>query len=102
MEFKPYAALALPHARVVAIESEREFGISVFRGLEAELTRRAALFRAADADSLEAYDGSERLPRIILICDEFQVLLAHDDRMSQEAASLLDTLVRQGRASAFA
>ena len=99
VEFKPYASLALPHARVVAIESEREFGVSVLRGIEEEMTRRAALFRSAGADSLEVYrEAHEPLPRIVLICDEFQVLLAQDDRLAQEAAGLLDGLVRQGRA----
>lgn len=99
VEFKPYASLALPHARVVAIESEREFGMSVLRGLEAELTRRAALFRSAGVDSIETYHGDdEPLPRIVLVCDEFQVLFAYDDRLAQEAAGLLDALVRQGRA----
>jgi hypothetical protein len=99
VEFKPYASLALPHARVVAIESEREFGLSVLRGIEAELTRRAALFRSSGADSIETYHGNEEpLPRIVLVCDEFQVLFAYDDRVAQEAAGLLDALVRQGRA----
>ena len=41
--FKAYADYSLPHARVIAIESEREFGISVLRGLDggADATRRA-------------------------------------------------------------
>jgi S-DNA-T family DNA segregation ATPase FtsK/SpoIIIE len=99
VEFKPYASLGLPHARVIAIESEREFGVSVLRELEEELNRRAVLFRAAGTDSLDAYrQGESRLARIVLICDEFQVLLARDDTLAQEAARLLDTLVRQGRA----
>ena len=33
-----------PHARVVAIESEREFGLSVLQGLKAESDRRGRLF----------------------------------------------------------
>ena len=31
VEFKCYAANRLPHARVVAIESDREFGLSVLQ-----------------------------------------------------------------------
>lgn len=38
VEFKRYAAAELPHARVIAIETEREFGLSVLQGLDAELT----------------------------------------------------------------
>ncbi len=36
VEFKAYARALLPHARVVAIESEREFGLSVLQRLDAE------------------------------------------------------------------
>ena len=39
VEFKVYATHELPHASVVAIESEREFGISVLQRLDAELRR---------------------------------------------------------------
>src|SRR5204862_6740854 len=38
------------------------------------------------------------LPRILLIVDEFQEFFVEDDKLSQEAALLLDRLVRQGRA----
>ena len=45
VEFKPYASLRLPHARVIAIESEREFGMSVLERLDQELRTRGDLFR---------------------------------------------------------
>jgi hypothetical protein len=38
------------------------------------------------------------MPRILLIVDEFQEFFVEDDRLAQEAAQLLDRLVRQGRA----
>src|SRR5207245_9976601 len=44
-EFKTYATHALPHARVVAVESEREFGLSVLQRLDAEVKLRGAPFR---------------------------------------------------------
>ena len=47
-------------------------------------------YRAAEPDA--------RLPRILLIIDEFQELFVEDDRIAQESALLLDRLVRQGRA----
>lgn len=46
VEFKPYAEHALPHARVIAIESDREFGVSVLERLDAELEERGRRFRA--------------------------------------------------------
>src|SRR6185369_3679639 len=45
VEFKCYASLRLPHARVIAIESDREFGLSVLQRLDDELKRRGDLFR---------------------------------------------------------
>ena len=39
VEFKTYASHQLPHARVVAVESEREFGLSVLQRLDAELVQ---------------------------------------------------------------
>jgi hypothetical protein len=101
VEFKLYAQHQLPHARVIAIESEREFGLSVLQRLDAELRRRGDLFRAAGVNDVSSYrDGhpDARLPRIMLIVDEFQEFFTEDDRLAQEAALLLDRLVRQGRA----
>ncbi|MBI1914481.1 MAG: AAA family ATPase, partial [Planctomycetes bacterium] len=101
VEFKTYAVHELPHARVVAIESEREFGLSVLQRLDAELRLRGERFRDTRAQDLNAYRQArpgERIPRILLIVDEFQEFFVEDDRMSQEASQLLDRLVRQGRA----
>jgi DNA segregation ATPase FtsK/SpoIIIE, S-DNA-T family len=101
VEFKTYAVHDLPHARVIAIESEREFGLSVLQRLDAELRMRGERFRDVRAQDVNAYRQAvpgERMPRVLLIVDEFQEFFTEDDRISQEAAQLLDRLVRQGRA----
>ncbi len=101
VEFKTYATYELPHARVIAIESEREFGLSVLQRLDAELKRRGDLYRAAGVQDLAGYrqaNGDALLPRILLIVDEFQEFFVEDDKIAQESALLLDRLVRQGRA----
>ncbi|MCU0982242.1 MAG: AAA family ATPase, partial [Pirellulaceae bacterium] len=101
VEFKPYASLNLPHARVIAIESEREFGMSVLQRLDVELRRRGDLFRNQGVQDLRGYRDANpeiKLPRILLIIDEFQEFFVQDDKISQEASLLLDRLVRQGRA----
>jgi S-DNA-T family DNA segregation ATPase FtsK/SpoIIIE len=101
VEFKTYAVHELPHARVIAIESEREFGLSVLQRLDAELRMRGERFRDARAQDVNAFRQAEpdaRMPRVLLIVDEFQEFFTEDDRISQEAAQLLDRLVRQGRA----
>lgn len=101
VEFKTYASLELPHARVIAIESEREFGLSVLERLDLELKHRGDRFRSRGVQDLKAFRAAEpntKLPRVLLIIDEFQELFVEDDRIAQDAALLLDRLVRQGRA----
>jgi S-DNA-T family DNA segregation ATPase FtsK/SpoIIIE len=101
VEFKTYATHELPHARAVAIESDREFGLSVLQRLDAELKHRGNLYRDLGVQDLAGYRRSghpEMLPRTLLIIDEFQELFIEDDKIAQDAALLLDRLVRQGRA----
>ena len=99
VEFKAYADAGLPHARVIGIESEREFGRSVLQRLDDELQSRGELFRSVSAQELSEYRSAsgKSLPRIILVIDEFQELFVRDDRVAADCAMLLDRLVRQGR-----
>jgi hypothetical protein len=101
VEFKCYAAKHLPHARVVAIESDREFALSVLQRVDSELKRRGELFRRAGAQDVAGYKrsgGGDPMPRTLLLIDEFQEFFTEDDAVAQEASLLLDRIVRQGRA----
>ena len=101
VEFNIYAVHELPHARVIAVESEREFGISVLQRLDEELKERGERFRQAGAQDLKSYraiSGLPPLPRVLLIVDEFQEFFVEDDALAAKATLLLDRLVRQGRA----
>lgn len=106
VEFKTYAENGLPHAKVIAIQSEREFGLSVLQGLDAELQKRGELFKKCGVQKLEEYRqktvkaeqaGMPRLPRIVLLVDEFQEFFTEDDSIRSQATLLLDRLVRLGR-----
>jgi S-DNA-T family DNA segregation ATPase FtsK/SpoIIIE len=101
VEFKCYAASKLPHALTIAIESEREFGLSVLRRLQAEMQARGEKFRNAHCTGIAEFRGKTGhvLPRILLIVDEFQEFFSEDDSLSIEATSILDQLVRQARYS---
>ncbi len=101
VEFKCYAERRLPHARVIAIESDREFGLSVLQRVDAELKRRGDMFRTLGVQDIAGYkraDGTEPLPRSLLIIDEFQEFFVEDDEIAQQASVLFDRIVRQGRA----
>ncbi|MEO1615370.1 MAG: FtsK/SpoIIIE domain-containing protein, partial [Planctomycetota bacterium] len=99
VEFKAYADSQLPHARVIGIESEREFGRSVLQRLDEELQTRGELFRSASSQEIAEYRraSGQTMPRIVLVIDEFQELFVRDDKVAGECAMLLDRLVRQGR-----
>lgn len=101
VEFRTYAANKLPHARVVAIESDREFGLSVLERLDEVLQERGELFRdrgVQDVPSFREQFPTEPMPRLLLLIDEFQEFFTAEDRVSARASLLLDRLVRQGRA----
>ena len=101
VEFKCYATQRLPHARVVAIESDREFGLSVLQRVDDELKRRGDLFRKLGVQDIPGYlraGGTDPMPRSLLLIDEFQELFVEDDRVAQSASLLLDRIIRQGRA----
>jgi DNA segregation ATPase FtsK/SpoIIIE-like protein len=86
---------------VVAIESDREFGLSVLQRVDDELKHRGDLFRQLGVQDVAGYKragGKEAIPRSLLIIDEFQEFFVEDDRISQTASLLLDRIVRQGRA----
>ncbi|MEK7465962.1 MAG: FtsK/SpoIIIE domain-containing protein [Planctomycetota bacterium] len=101
VEFKRFATHRLPHARVVAIESDREFGLSVLRKIDRDLGERAELYRAAGVQDFAGYrkhGKGPKLPRSLLLIDEFQEFFTEEDATAQEAALMLDRIVRQGRA----
>jgi S-DNA-T family DNA segregation ATPase FtsK/SpoIIIE len=87
----------LPHARIVGVESDREFGLAVLRHLADELGRRAAVMKRHGASKYQDLRAAQVvLPRVVAVIDEFQVLFA-TDRIGREAADLLERLARQGR-----
>lgn len=101
VEFVPYAEKKIPHAKVIAIESEREFGLSVLEGLENELFRRETKFRNNNVNRLDEFRKKSpevRLPRILLIVDEFQEFFSEDDSIRNRSEQIIERIVRKGRA----
>jgi hypothetical protein len=101
VEFQVYAAGALPHARVVAVESDREFALSVLRSIDIEIGRRGEILRATGGEQVELMGYRQRtglpMPRVLVVIDEFHVLFNTDDAIATEASQLLDRVIRQGR-----
>ena len=111
LTFKPYSDKRerswLPHAKMLGLESDRDVGLAVLKDLENERVRRAEMFRNAPDGGAKDYEGYRKkylqnvIPRIVLVIDEYQKLFEINDDISEEAAALLENLVRQGRACAI-
>ena len=101
VEFKDYQTYNLPHAQVIALESDRELAVSVLHHLQQEMTTRANLFRPVGAKDIGEYRLKTNLilPRILLVMDEYQMLFMPDnDTIASEANRLLIDLVKRARA----
>jgi len=98
-EFTVYADPPLPHARLVATESDPEFGVTVLRHLVEKLEERASLFKASNVRDFAEYRGQTlgQLPRLLLVIDEFQVLFSEARTVAEPAEQLLSRLLKQGR-----
>lgn len=100
VEFKIYADFELPSFKVVAIESEREFGYNILLALEREQKIRADIFKKSHVDKIEEYRAlGKKMPRILVIMDEFHELFSNaNDEFAKKSATIMERIVRQGRA----
>ena len=99
VEFNDYAVHKLPHARVVALDSEFEFGLSVLRGMADEMKKRGDIFGDAGVPDITAYreKTGKTMPRTLLIVDEFRGLFVEKGATSDEASSIVAQIATQGR-----
>lgn len=103
-EFKIYADYNLPNFKVIAIESEQEFGLSVLQYIMKEGDRRSQLFNSISVSDITAYNKSiearnnGKLPRMLIVIDEFHELFnSANASVSSEASRLLDNILRLKR-----
>jgi len=96
-EFQVYKDL--PHAKVLSMNSEREYGVSVFEYIEAQIKDRGEKFKGKGA-TIAAYreKTGEKMPRLLIIIDEFQRLLDGDIKTSDFVSKSLENISRIGRA----
>ena len=101
VEFDVYARHNLPHARVIAPEAEREFGLSILREVFEEGNRRMNLCRENGVTNIvELKQKSPDLvvPRLLIIIDEFQKIFEiENDKISQEANAKIHAIIQEYR-----
>lgn len=91
----------LPHAQVLGLEADREFGLSVFQYLFSVYRDRMRLFKSAGVQNIKQYrldHPGEQMPRMVVIIDEFQMMFSENDKISDQIADLLIKGVRLFRA----
>ena len=107
VEFSTYARqvapnerLVLPHARLVAMEADTEYGVNVLDHLTQVNKDRYQKFKKSGCTNITTYrtqNSDKVMPRILVIVDEFQVLFKGSEK--EKTADKLRDLARQGRAS---
>ena len=88
----PHSGSFLPHARVLGLDADREYGVNVLRHLFTIYRQRMATFKATGVQNIRQYrlaDPEAVMPRIVVVIDEFQMLFGEDDDTAESAVDLL-------------
>ena len=88
----PSTGSFLPHARVLGLDADREYGVNVLRHLFTIYRQRMATFKASGVQNIRQYrlaDPEAVMPRIVVVIDEFQMLFGEDDDTAESAVDLL-------------
>lgn len=104
--FQRFASLGtevvLPHIAVVSLHTTPDLSCSILQHLIDEQVRRNALFTKVGVQSFEDYakrgHPEGRLPRLLLIVDEYQEFF-EDEAVAAEASALLGKLAQQSRSA---
>ncbi len=96
VEFNAYTDPILEHARLVSVASSISYGITFLKWLCDEMQKRAELFKQFNVKDLSDYRKHEKMPRLIVVIDEFQVLFS-DNKSTKAVEGHLNTLLKKGR-----
>ncbi|WQW53074.1 DNA translocase FtsK [Helicobacter pylori] len=99
VEFNAYVAdPTLEHARLVSVASSVSYGITFLKWLCDEMQKRAELFKQFNVKDLSDYRKHEKMPRLIVVVDEFQVLFSDNSTKGKESVERsLNTLLKKSR-----
>lgn len=95
VEFSPYTKYRLPSLRVVAINSEREFGLTVLKELCTELETRTKHFTRYGVSDINSYvklQDVPKVPKLLLVFDEVQELFRNKEESDSISAECLSCI----------
>ncbi len=92
----------LPNARILGIDADIEFGYLTLRFFMDLMKDRAEQFKKYGVTKLSDYreKSKQKCPRMLIIIDEFQVLVSGgeaDRQITERTKQLMEDIVRQGR-----
>jgi hypothetical protein len=97
-EFNVYAVNSVPQIKLVTLDSNVEYGLSVLEYLNAEIKRRGTEFRSVGVSKIQEYrEKGKPMPRILLIVDEFQKLFDGRRDLTEKVTKEFTNLFKQGR-----
>ncbi|MGL2791173.1 FtsK/SpoIIIE domain-containing protein [Helicobacter pylori] len=99
VEFNAYTEPnILEHARLVSVASSVGYGMSFLSWLCDEIKKRSELFKQFKVKDLSDYRKHEKMPRLIVVIDEFQVLFSDNSTKGKESVDQsLNTPLKKGR-----
>lgn len=98
VEFNAYTdPNILEHARLVSVASSVGYGMGFLSWLCKEMQERAELFKQFNVKDLKDYRKHEKMPRLIVVIDEFQVIFSDSTTKGKESVEQsLNTLLKKG------
>lgn len=99
VEFNAYTEpTILEHARLVSVASSVGYGMSFLSWLCGEMEKRSNLFKQFNVKDLSDYRKHEKMPRLIVVIDEFQVLFSDSTTKEKDRVeAYLTTILKKGR-----
>lgn len=86
--FETYATKKLPHARVVAVDCDREYALSVLQEVMRTAAARGQSLPSGGAETPSIANA----PRRIVVLDDLEQFLSPDDELARQAAEILRSL----------
>jgi len=89
----------LPHVKILFQDGEKvEIALNVLTEVQKEFHRRARDFKAQKIDEFSNFRNNNKLPRILLIIDEFQTFNQSDNyEAKNKSKEIIEQLVTKGR-----
>ncbi len=98
VEFNAYTdPNILEHARLVSVASSVGFGVGFLSWLDKEMKKRDELFKQFNVKDLSDYRKHEKMARLIVVIDEFQVLFNSSSKETGAVNRYLTDLLKKGR-----